>query len=134
MEESSLIIEQYAKNPLCNFVLSDYTVKRHEGNFICWDDITVYLKIIDDTVVDYSYDWNCSIITLAAASFLSELIIWASINKVISRTYLTISSAWFHVSPRRRRASVIALLATKNAIYQYLWQNREDSFDDLIDE
>jgi len=34
-EEHNLIIQEYAKNPLQNFALKDYTIKQHEGNFIC---------------------------------------------------------------------------------------------------
>jgi nitrogen fixation NifU-like protein len=74
-EEHSLLIQEYSKNPLQNFALSTYTIKQHEGNFICGDDITVYLVIENDKIAEYSFDGNCSTITTAAASFLSEFII-----------------------------------------------------------
>jgi hypothetical protein len=35
------------------------------------------------------------------------------------------------VSPRRRRASVFALLATRNAVHLYLKDGKEDSFEDV---
>ena len=38
----------------------------------------------------------------------------------------------FEVSPRRRRARVIALLATRNAIHQFLKDGKEDTFDDIL--
>ena len=68
-------VKEYSKNPLCNYEMQDPDVTRHEGNFICGDDITVYLKIQDDKVSEFSYDGNPSTVSLAAASFLSELII-----------------------------------------------------------
>lgn len=34
-EEQSLMIQEYAKNPLQNFALKEYTIKQQEGNFIC---------------------------------------------------------------------------------------------------
>jgi hypothetical protein len=34
-EEAKIMIEQYAKNPLKNFAMKEYTIKQHEGNFIC---------------------------------------------------------------------------------------------------
>ena len=34
-EENSLMIQEYAKNPLKNYAMKEYTVKQHEGNFIC---------------------------------------------------------------------------------------------------
>lgn len=134
MEELSLMIEEYAKNPLCNFAMQNYTIKQHEGNFICWDDITVYLRIENEIVLEYSFDGNCSTITLAAASLLSEIIVWTSIYEILSRDYNKMLSLWFEVSPRRKRAAVIALLASRNAIHAYLGDGKEDVFDDLFDD
>ena len=131
--ESELMIKEYEKNPLCNYEMKDADVTRHEGNFICWDDVTVYLKIKDDKIVEFSYDWNPSNISLAAASFLSEFIIWESLDTVLSWNYDTFLEKWFEVSPRRKRAAVIALLWVKNAIYKYRWENKEDDLEDLID-
>lgn len=55
-EENKLLIQEYAKNPINNYKMEDATVEQHEGNFICGDDITVYLKIEKDKIVDYSFD------------------------------------------------------------------------------
>lgn len=82
MEESNVMIKEYAKNPLCNFSMESFTVKQHEGNFICWDDIVVYLKIENNNVIEYSFDGNCSTITTAAASLLSEIIVWVPIYEI----------------------------------------------------
>lgn len=40
----------------------------------------------------------------------------------------------FEVSPRRKRAAVIAIMATRNAIHKYLKDSKEDVFDDLIED
>jgi NifU-like protein involved in Fe-S cluster formation len=133
MEETNLIIQEYSKNPLCNFSMESYTIKQHEWNFICGDDIVVYLDIGSDDIIKwYSFDWNCSTVTMAAASLLSEFIVWASISDVLTRDYNKMFSIWFEVSPRRRRAAVIALLAARNAIHKYLTDDKEDVFDDVL--
>jgi len=133
-DEHSLLIQEYAKNPLQNFPLQSYTHKQHEGNFICGDDITVYLVIQNDKIQDYSFDGNCSTITIAAASFLSEFIIWADIHAVLTWTYQTMLEKGFEVSPIRKRAAVIAIMAVRNAIHTYLQDWITDVFDDLLDE
>ena len=133
-EENSLIIQEYSKNPLQNFAMKDYTVKQHEGNFICWDDIVVYIVIKKDKIENYSFDGNCSNITTAAASFLSEFIIGTPIQDVLHRNYQTMIDHGFEVSPRRKRAAVIAILATRNAIHEYLKDGKKDVFDDLIED
>lgn len=132
-EETNLLVQEYAKNPLHNYIMESPTISAHEWNFICGDDITVYLKIEDSVITDYSYGGNCSTITTAAASFLSEFIIWANIQDILKWTYETMLTNWFEVSPRRKRAAVIAILAARNAIHNYLSDDIQDSFDDLLD-
>lgn len=133
MSEMELMIKEYAKNPINNYEMPDADVSRHEGNFICGDDITVYLKIQDGKITAYSYDGNPSTVSLAAASFLAEFIIGASLEEVLSRNYESYVDKGFEVSPRRKKAAMIALLATRNAIYKYLGEDREDDFDEIID-
>ena len=70
-----MLIAEYNKNPVHNFVMEEFTVSRHEGNFICGDDIRVYLKIENGVVVDWSFDGNTGSVTTAAASLLAEMII-----------------------------------------------------------
>ena len=133
--ENDLIVKEYSKTPINNFALKQYTIKQHEGNFICWDDITVYLLIDKKWKIEkYSFDWNCSTITKAAASFLSELIIWKNIDEILKRDHQTMIKNWFNVSPKRKRAAVIAILAARNAIHNYKKDNKVDNFDDLIDD
>ena len=131
--QMEIIIKEYSKNPLCHYEMQDPDISRHEGNFICWDDITVYLKIRDGKILEYSYDGNPSTVSLAAASFLSEFLIWSTLDEVLSWNYETFIEKWFEVSPRRKRAAMIALLWTRNAIHAYLEDGQEDEFDDLID-
>ena len=133
-EEHSLLIQEYSKNPLQNFALSTYTIKQHEGNFICGDDITVYLVIENNKIQDYSFDGNCSTITTAAASFLSEFIIGENIQTILTWTYQTMLDKGFEVSPRRKRAAVIAIMAVRNAIHIHLKDGIKDVFDDLMDD
>lgn len=133
-EEQNLIIQEYSKHPLQNFALPEYTIKRQEGNFICGDDITIYLDIQDNKIHAYSFDGNCSNITTAAASFLSEFIINTPIQDILQRSYQTMVDHGFEVSPRRKRAASIAILATRNAIHTYLKDGKKDSFEDIIED
>lgn len=133
MSETELLVKEYSKNPLCNYEMQNPDVTRHEGNFICGDDVTVYLKIQEGKIAEFSYDGNPSTVSLAAASFLSEFLIWTSLDEVLSWNYETFVEKGFEVSPRRRRAAVIALLGVRNAIHAYCNDGIEEDFDDLID-
>lgn len=68
MDEQSLMVQEYCKHPVRNRALVDCTIERYEGNVMCGDDITIYLYIKDDHILDYGYNGNCSMITSAAAS------------------------------------------------------------------
>lgn len=128
-----MLVKEYSKNPLCNYEMQDADVSRHEGNFICGDDITVYLKIQDDKISAFSYDGNPSTVSLGAASFLSEFLIGVSLDEILTRNYETFVEKGFEVSPRRRRAAIIALLGVRNAIHKYRNDGIEEDFDELLD-
>lgn len=132
--EKNMIINEYSKNPLNNFEMEDFTVQHHEWNFICWDDITVFLKIEDEKIKLFSYTWNLSIVSLASASFISEFIIDSDIHEVLKRNYDFISDKGLEVSNRRKRAVVLPILAVRNAIHNYLGDWITDDFDDLLDD
>jgi nitrogen fixation NifU-like protein len=132
--EENIILQEYSKNPIKNIEMKDYTIKYHEWNFICGDDITIFLLLEDNKIKDYSYIWETSTVSLAAAGFLSEFLIWENIDNVLSWGYNIMLEKWFWVSKKRKRAAVLALLAVRNAIHRYLNDDKIDDFDDLIDE
>ena len=90
--------------------MEDATVSRHEGNSICGDDIMVWLRLKAKAngelyIEDRSYDGNTSMITTAAASFFSELVVGKSLEEVLSMSYEnTMVPEGFEVTPRRKRA------------------------------
>lgn len=141
------LITAYYNNPVHKYTMKDATVFRHEGNSICGDDITVYLKIYEDTkttqytnsslqatIADRSYDGNTSMITTAASSFFSELVISKTLQEVLQMSYEnTLLPEGFEVTPRRKRAGGIAILATRNAIHEYLWDGITDTREDVVE-
>ncbi len=132
MSEFSSLVQAYYQNPINNRIMNDATISRHEGNSLCGDDLTVYLNIKDNTIADRSYDGMPSMITQAAASFFSELVIGKTVDEVLQMNEQTMRDNDFIVSPRRRRASIIAILATRNAIHQFKKDTVEEGFDDLL--
>jgi len=132
-EETKLMIQEYAKNPINNYKMEDATISQHEGNFICGDDITIYIKIKDKKIKKFSFDWNCSNITMASASFLAEILPEEDILDILNRKYKTLTEKWFIVSNRRKQAACIWLLAVQNAILNHTKMDKRYEFDDIID-
>lgn len=125
-------IAYYAKNAHNKWILKNYTIKRSEENRSCGEDVTVYLWIENNRFIDFSFDGDLSIITTACSSVLGESLIGEPIRSVFKMNYNTIVELIeSEISPRRRRASVFALLATRNAIHEYLWDWEKDDFEDV---
>jgi hypothetical protein len=53
-------------------------------------------------------------------------------QELLSRNYSTIETLWFSVSPRRQRSAVTALLACRNALHEWLWDGKRDSYEELL--
>lgn len=139
------LVSQYFESKLNKRIIEHATIFRHEGNSVCGDDITVYLLIdtvdntlstdsIDNQIIkDRSYDGNTSMITTAASSFFSELIVGKTLWEVLQMTYEnTLLLHGFEVTPRRKRAWAIAILATRNAIHEFLQDGQVDTWDEVV--
>ena len=126
-------IAYYAKNAPNKKELTEYDVKHYEDNAICWDDLEVFLKIKDNTVDVFGFTGDTAIITTACASIFGESIIGMDISEVLTKDYDYIEElVEMPISPRRKQASVLGLLTTRNAIHDYLSDGKIDSFDDVI--
>ena len=62
------------------------------------------------------------------------MIQWKTIDEVMTRSYNTFVEQWLEVLPRRRRAVVIGLLATRNAIHEWRKDKKPDSDEILVEE
>ena len=133
-EISDSLITEYNKNPVHFYEMKDFDISFHEWNFICWDDITVYLKIKDNTIYEYSFSWNPGQVSTASCSLLAEMIEWKTIDEVMTRTYETFVNQWLEVLPRRSRAVVIGLLLVRNAIHQRRKDKKPNSDEILVEE
>ncbi|MFA7284469.1 MAG: iron-sulfur cluster assembly scaffold protein [Candidatus Absconditabacterales bacterium] len=128
------LINQYYQNPINKRQMPDASISQHEGNSVCGDDITVFLNIKDNQIIDRSYDGNTSMITTAAASFFSELIVGKTLAQALTMTYEnTMVAEGFEVTPRRKRAGAIAILATKNAIHAFLQDGKRNTWENVVD-
>lgn len=126
-------ITYYSKNPFNKFRMEDFSVEHHEKNELCWDALTIYLKISDNKIENWSFTWDTAIITTACWSVFGESIIGMDIQEVLEKDYDYIEELVEQpISDRRKKASVLALLTTRNAIHKYLEDWKEDDFENVI--
>lgn len=127
------VITFYSKTPPNKVALESFDVKFSEENRSCSDDITVYLKIDDNKISDWWFEWITSIITTATSSVFGESIVGMSLEEVLQKDYnYIVELVWEEISPRRQKSSVFGLLATRNAIHKYLNDWLTDTFLDVL--
>ncbi len=126
------IIAFYSKTPPNKWILKNYNITYFEENRTCWDDLKVYIEIKNNIIKDWSFEWETAIITTACASIFWESIIWKEIKEIFLLDYKYIKDLIKQeISDRRKKAAVLWLLTTKNAIHKYLKDWLLDDFDSL---
>jgi len=123
----------YSRTPPNKGVLEDFDISFWEENRTCWDDLKVYIKLNGEEIVDWGFEWDTAIITTACASIFWESIIWMKIEEIFELDYNYIEELiGMPVSDRRKNASVLWLLTTRNALHKYIKDGGKDTFDTLI--
>ncbi len=132
MSSSDLIIE-YSRNPPNKHILENANIRYKEANRVCADVVEVSLTIEWWQLKEFGFDGYMSIVATACVSITGELLEWWSIDDI-----LTLNEGFIHenigndISPRRKYASLIGLLAIKNAIHEYLKDGKKEDFSDIV--
>ena len=126
---------EYAKNPPNRGRIEGATMSHFEENRSCGDSLEVFLRIDPDgKILDFAFEGNTAIVTTACTSLFGEVIIGMNIREILSMQQPDIREIiGFDVSPRRKQASVLGLLATRNAIHKYLQDGKTDDFSDVME-
>lgn len=131
MSSSDLIIE-YSRNPSNKGILDNATIRYREANRVCADVVEVFLIIESNILTQFSFDGYMSIVATACVSITGELLEGWNIDDI-----LALNESFIHenigndISPRRRYASLIGLLAIKNAVHQYKQHDKKEDFSDI---
>lgn len=131
MSSADLIIE-YSRNPPNKEILENATIRYREANRVCADVVEVFLVIEDSVLIKFAFDGYMSIIATACVSITGELLegMWIDSILLLNESFIH-ENIGTDISPRRRYASLIGLLAIKNAIHQYKWENNREDFSDI---
>lgn len=113
--------------------ISDATIRYIEHNRVCGDDIEVFLVLEGNIIKKWSFTGKASMITIACSWLFGDIVQWIDFDTLFSWDQTTIiRDTGITVSPRRERAQVLALLATRNALHEYLQDGKKDDFSDVM--
>ncbi len=123
----------YSKTPPNKGVPESYDISFWEENRTCWDDLKVYISLDGDSIKTWNFEWDTAIITTACASVFGESIVGMKVEEVFTLGYNYIEKlVGMPISDRRKQASVLGLLTTRNALHKHLADDRKDTFDDVL--
>ena len=132
MSSADLIIE-YSSNPPNKGMLEHADIRYREANRVCADVVEVSLIIQENILTEFMFDGYMSIVATACVSITGELLEWQKTADILALDESFIhENIWTDISPRRRYASLIGLLAIKNAIHEYMQDGKKEDFSDIV--
>lgn len=95
-----IILDHY-RNPHHRGLREPFDAEVHHVNPTCGDEVTVRVKILDDTVVDVSYEGEGCSISQASASVMTDLVIGRSVEDAMTleREFLALMQSRGTVEP-----------------------------------
>ncbi|MDO4873768.1 MAG: iron-sulfur cluster assembly scaffold protein [Candidatus Gracilibacteria bacterium] len=129
---SAELIMAYSRDVPNKYIMENPTLRYREVNRVCSDVVEVFLRIENDILTEFSFDGYMSITATACVAITGELLLEHNIDEI-----LTLNEKFVHenigndISPRRRLASLIGLLAIKNAIHIYKNDGIREDFSDI---
>ncbi len=91
------------------------------------------MKLENGIIKKWSFEGDTAIITTACASIFGESIIGLKAEEIFDFWYLYIEELIeMPISDRRKQASVLWLLTTRNALHKLLEDGKIDTFDDVL--
>jgi len=132
MSSSDLIME-YSRESPNKWILEIPPIPYREHNRVCADVVEVFLVIEDNLLKQFSFDGYMSIVATACVSITGEILEWWNLDEILG-----LNESFIHenigddISPRRRFASLIGLLAIKNAIHEYRQDGKKEDFSDIV--
>lgn len=132
MSSQDLIIE-YSNNPPNKWTLTNATIRYRESNRVCADVVEVSLIIEGAELRQFMFDGYMSIVATACVSITGEILEWWKCDDILNLNEVFIhENIGTDISPRRRFASLIWLLAIKNAIHEYRQDGKKEDFSDIV--
>lgn len=118
MEYSEKVWEHF-NNPRNIGVIEDANVVVRAGDPSCGDGVLIFLKIVDERIVDYKYKiYGCGA-AIATSSITSELALGQTLDQVLAITPQTIAAALDGLPQSKMHCSNLAASALHTAVNSF---------------
>lgn len=129
---SADLIMAYSVDTPHKYIMENPTIQYRETNRVCSDVVEIFLRIENDIITEFSFDGYMSITATACVAITGELLTEKSISEIfpLNEDFIR-EHIGSDISPRRRHASLIGLLAIKNALHTYKNDGIIEDFSDI---
>lgn len=122
----------YSRDIPNKYIMENPTLRYREVNRVCSDVVEVFLRIENNVLTEFSFDGYMSVTATACVAITGELLCEKKIDDILLLDENFIfENIGTDISPRRRYASLIGLLAIKNAIHIYKNDGIQEDFSDI---
>lgn len=110
------LIEEY-RNPKYNQALINYTHKAKVQNLTCGDEITMYIRVKQNLIIDIGYEVQACAVTIATASLLSAKLLEMTLSDIKQLQEKDIFELLdMELKPSRQRCATLPLEAVNKAL------------------
>ena len=113
------IVAQY-EHPHNKGKLEKASISMRNQNMLCGDDVTMYLKIVENRIIDVKFEGVGCAISVATASMLTDFVKGKKLKDVEEMGVQSIFKLLgFDPGPARLKCATLPLRALKEAVFAY---------------
>jgi NifU-like protein involved in Fe-S cluster formation len=120
---SEIILDLY-ENPLHYGIIKDYNIKFNANNLDNGDNITIYIKLVKNTIKKIKFTFEGSVISKAGASIAIDLVLNKSIYSVLDFDNNIILKKLGDVIKNRQKCAFFAMDVLKNGFSSFINKNK----------
>ena len=121
-EYNNIVIDHFM-TPRNSGIIESYNAEGSYGDAGCGDSLTIYLRVVNDIIVDVCFLVFGCVAAIATSSMVTEMVKGISLQKAVLLKEDDVTVALGGLPKNKIHCSLIGVFALKNAIQNYYDNN-----------
>jgi nitrogen fixation protein NifU and related proteins len=127
---SKKVLEHF-RNPHNYGKMKNPTAIGEVGNIVCGDVMKLYIKVIEDKIIDIKFETFGCAAAIATSSVITDLVKGKTIEQALKINKDDVIKSLEELPPIKIHCSLLSVDALKEAIYNFLIKEKRNITDDL---